>query len=151
MNYLEKYNFWLENEYFGEKAKEELRAISDNEKEIKDRFYKDLKFGTGGLRGKIAMGTNRMNIYTVSRATQGLADYLIEKAREQKDSQQYLNRGVVIARDCRHKSHEFAETIALVLNASNIKTYLFGNGLGDLGDVTGVRIRIWITHLQGLT
>ena len=125
MNYLEKYHFWLENEYFDEKAKAELRALDGNEEEIKDRFYKDLKFGTGGLRGKIAMGSNRMNIYTVSKATQGLADYLIEKAREQKDSQQYLNRGVVIARDCRHKSREFAETIALVLNASNIKAYLF--------------------------
>jgi len=125
LHYLEKYNFWLENEYFDEKAKEELRALDGNEEEIKDRFYKDLQFGTGGLRGKIGMGTNRMNIYTVSRATQGLADYLIEKAREQKDYQQYLNHGVVIARDCRHKSHEFAETIALVLNANNIKAYLF--------------------------
>jgi phosphoglucomutase len=125
MNYLKKYHFWLENEYFDEKAKAELRALAGNEKEIKDRFYKDLKFGTGGLRGKIGMGTNRINIYTVSKATQGLADYLIEKAGEQKDSQQYLNRGVVIAHDCRHKSREFAETIALVLNASNIKTYLF--------------------------
>ncbi len=125
MHYLEKYNFWLENEYFDEQAKEELRALAGNEEEIKDRFYKDLEFGTGGLRGKIGMGTNRMNIYTVSRATQGLADYLIEKAREQKDSQQYLNRGVVIAYDCRHKSREFAETTALVLNGNNIKAYLF--------------------------
>ncbi len=125
MNYLEKYNLWLKDPYFDEQAKEELRAIADNKEEIKDRFYKDLEFGTGGLRGKIGMGTNRMNIYTVSRATQGLADYLVEKAREQKDSQQYLNRGVVIAHDCRHKSREFAETIALVLNASNIKAHLF--------------------------
>lgn len=125
MNYLEKYNFWLKNKYFSDEAKEELRALDGNEEEIKDRFYKNLQFGTGGLRGKIAMGTNRMNIYTVSRATQGLADYLIEKAREKKDSQQYLNRGVVIAYDCRHKSREFSETIALVLNANNIKTYLF--------------------------
>ncbi|GAG70600.1 unnamed protein product, partial [marine sediment metagenome] len=125
MNYLEKYHFWLENEYFDEKAKAELCALTGNEEEIKDRFYKNLQFGTGGLRGKIGMGTNRMNIYTVSRATQGLADYLIEKAREQQDSQQYLNRGVVIAYDCRHKSREFAETTALVLNANNIKAYLF--------------------------
>ncbi|MBA7561136.1 phospho-sugar mutase [Candidatus Atribacteria bacterium 1244-E10-H5-B2] len=125
MNYLEKYHFWLENEYFDKQAKEELRALEGDEEEIKDRFYKNLEFGTGGLRGKIAMGTNRMNIYTVSRATQGLADYIIEKAWEQKDSQQYLNRGVVIAYDCRHKSREFSETIALVLNANNIKTYLF--------------------------
>jgi len=125
LNYSEKYHFWLENEYFSNEAKAELRALADDEEEIKDRFYKDLKFGTGGLRGKIGMGTNRMNIYTVSKVTQGLADYLNEKAREQKDSQKYLNRGVVIAYDCRHKSREFAETTALVLNANNIKTYLF--------------------------
>jgi phosphoglucomutase len=125
MHYLEKYHFWLENKHFSDEAKEELRALAGDEEEIKDRFYKDLKFGTGGLRGKIAMGTNRMNIYTVSRATQGLANYLIEKAREQKNPQQYLNRGVVIAYDPRHKSREFAETTALVFDASNIKTYLF--------------------------
>jgi phosphoglucomutase len=95
LNYSEKYKFWLENKYFDEKAKAELRALNGNEEEIKDRFYKDLEFGTGGLRGKIGMGTNRMNIYTVSRATQGLADYLVEKAREQKDSQQYLNRSLM--------------------------------------------------------
>lgn len=125
MNYLEKYHFWLENEYFDEQAKAELRALDGNEEEIKDRFYKDLEFGTGGLRGKIAMGTNRMNIYTVSRATQGLADYLIEESQKQPHPQNYLDRGVVIAYDCRHKSREFSETIALVLNANNIKTYLF--------------------------
>ncbi len=125
MHYLEKYRFWLKNKHFSDEAKEELRALAGNEEEIKDRFYKNLEFGTGGLRGKVAMGTNRMNTYTVSRATQGLADYLFEKAREQKDYQQYLNRGVVIAYDCRHKSREFSETIALVLNANNIKTYLF--------------------------
>jgi len=125
LNYLEKYHLWLENEYFDQQAKEELYALAGNEKEIKDRFYKDLEFGTGGLRGKIAMGTNRMNIYTVSRATQGLADYLIEESQKQPHPQEYLNRGVVIAYDCRHKSREFSETIALVLNANNIKTYLF--------------------------
>jgi phosphoglucomutase len=125
LNYLEKYNFWLENEYFNQQAKEELRALDGNEDEIKDRFYKDLEFGTGGLRGKIAMGTNRMNIYTVSRATQGLADYLIEESKKQPHPKGYLARGVVISHDCRHKSREFAETTALVLNANNIKTYLF--------------------------
>ncbi len=125
MNYLEKYNFWLENEYFSDEAKKELRTLEGNEEEIKNRFYKDLQFGTGGLRGKIAMGTNRMNIYTVSRATQGLANYLIEESQKQPCPQSYLARGVVIAYDCRHKSREFAETIALVLNASNIKTHLF--------------------------
>jgi len=125
LNYLEKYNFWLENEYFDQQAKEELSALEGNEEEIKDRFYKDLEFGTGGLRGKIGMGTNRMNIYTVSRATQGLADYLIEESQKQPHPKGHLARGVVIAHDCRHKSREFSETIALVLNANNIKTYLF--------------------------
>jgi phosphoglucomutase len=125
MHYLEKYKFWLKNEHFSDEAKEELRALDGNEEEIKDRFYKDLEFGTGGLRGKIAMGTNRMNIYTVSRATQGLADYLIEESQKQPHPQEYLARGVVIAHDCRHKSREFSETIALVLNANNIKAYLF--------------------------
>ena len=125
MNYLEKYNFWLKNKYFSDEAKEELRALAGNEEEIKDRFYKDLEFGTGGLRGKIAMGTNRMNIYTVSRATQGLADYLIQESKKQPYSKEYLAQGVIIAYDCRHKSREFSETIALVLNANNIKTHLF--------------------------
>jgi len=125
MHYFKKYHFWLENEYFNQQAKKELRALVGNEEEIKDRFYKDLEFGTGGLRGKIAMGTNRMNIYTVSRATQGLADYLIEELKKQCYPQEYLARGVVISHDCRHKSREFAETTALVLNANNIKTYLF--------------------------
>jgi phosphoglucomutase len=128
LNYLEKYHFWLENEYFDQKAKEELRAIDGDEEEIKDRFYKDLEFGTGGLRGKIAMGTNRMNIYTVSRTTQGLANYLLEESLKDPHSlypQNYLDQGVVIAYDCRHKSREFAETVALVLNANNFKTFLF--------------------------
>jgi phosphoglucomutase len=128
MSYLEKYYFWLENEYFDEPAKAELRALSGNKEEIKDRFYKDLEFGTGGLRGKIAMGTNRMNIYTVSRTTQGLANYLIAESQKDYHSlypQNYLDRGVVIAYDCRHKSREFAEAAALVLNANNIKTFIF--------------------------
>jgi len=125
LNYLEKYNFWLKNKYFSKEAKEELRALDGKEEEIKDRFYKDLEFGTGGLRGKIGMGTNRMNIYTVSKATQGLADYLIKESKKQSHPQEYLDRGVVIAHDCRHKSREFAETIALVLNANNLKSYLF--------------------------
>ena len=128
MSYLEKYYFWLENNYFDEKAKEELRSIAGNDEEIKDRFYKDLEFGTGGLRGKIAMGTNRMNIYTVSRTTEGLANYLLEESPKDPHSlysQNYLDRSVVIAYDCRHKSREFAETVALVLNANNFKTFLF--------------------------
>ena len=121
MNYLEKYHFWLKNKYFSEETKAELHALAGNKKEIEDRFYKDLQFGTGGLRGKIAMGTNRMNIYTISRATQGLADYLIQKGTS------FASQGVVIAYDSRHKSPEFAKTAALVLNANNIKTFLFEN------------------------
>lgn len=133
MDYLEKYKFWLENEYFSEEAKAELRAIATDEEEIKDRFYKELEFGTGGLRGKIAIGTNRMNIYTVSRVTQGLANYLIEKAQEEIRKEEnippleYLQKGVVIAYDCRHQSREFAETTALVLAANHIKVYLFSD------------------------
>ena len=119
MNYLKKYHFWLKNEYFDEQAKSELKSIAKDKKEIEDRFYKDLEFGTGGLRGKIGMGTNRMNIYTVSRSTQGLADYLIQKDLS------YPAQGVVIAYDSRHKSPEFAKTAALVLAANNIKTFLF--------------------------
>jgi len=119
MNYLKKYSFWLDNKYFDQEAKAELKSIEGNEKEIEDRFYKDLEFGTGGLRGKIGMGTNRMNIYTVSRATQGLANYIIKRRQE------WAKRGVVIAYDSRHKSPEFAKTAALVLAANNIKTYLF--------------------------
>jgi len=80
LNYLEKYNFWLNNKYFSDEAKKELRALEGNEEEIKDRFYKDLQFGTGGLRGKIGMGTNRMNIYTVSKATQGLAELSYQRS-----------------------------------------------------------------------
>jgi phosphoglucomutase len=100
MSYLKKYRFWLKNEYFDQEAKAELESIEDNDKEIEDRFYKDLEFGTGGLRGKIAMGTNRMNIYTVSRTTQGLANYLLEESPKDPHSlypQNYLGRGVVIA------------------------------------------------------
>ena len=79
MDFLEKYNDWLEDENIDDETKEELRAIKDDKKEIEDRFYKDLEFGTGGLRGIVGAGTNRMNKYTVAKATQGLADYLIEK------------------------------------------------------------------------
>jgi len=125
LNYLEKYHFWLDNKYFSEDVKEELHTISNNEEEIKDRFYKDLQFGTGGLRGKIGMGTNRMNVYTVSRATQGLAQYIINESKKHPKPENYLHRGVVIAHDCRHKSREFAETAALVLNANGIKAFLF--------------------------
>lgn len=119
MEYREKYNDWLENEYFDEITKEELRAIKDDEKEIEDRFYRDLTFGTAGLRGKIGAGTNRMNKYTVALTTQGLANVILNKGQEAMDM------GVAIAYDVRKFSDEFAEIAARVLAGSGIKTYLF--------------------------
>ena len=89
MSYKEQYDFWLEDVYFDEKTKEELRGIAGDEKEIEERFYKELEFGTGGLRGVIGAGTNRMNIYTVRKATQGLANYIISQGGKE--------RGVAIA------------------------------------------------------
>lgn len=118
MNYMEKYNHWLESDYFDEETKQELRSITD-EKEIEDRFYTDLKFGTAGLRGKIGAGTNRMNRYTVSLATQGLAQTIKNKGKEA------MARGVAIAYDVRQYSDMFAEIAARVLAANGIKAYLF--------------------------
>ena len=117
MSYAEQYKFWLEDAYFDEQTKEELKGIADNEKEIEDRFYKELEFGTGGLRGVIGAGTNRMNIYTVRKATQGLANYII--------SQGGKDRGVAIAYDSRRMSPEFADEAALCLAANGIKAYVF--------------------------
>ena len=117
MDYKEIYNQWLENPYFDEATKEELKAIKDDENEIKERFYMDLEFGTAGLRGIIGAGTNRMNIYVVRRATQGLANYI---AKVDKKSQ-----GVAIAYDSRHLSPEFAQEAALCLAANGIKAYIF--------------------------
>ncbi|EOC99299.1 phospho-sugar mutase [Caldisalinibacter kiritimatiensis] len=119
MSYMDKYELWLNSEYFDDETKEELASIKNNEKEIEDRFYKDLEFGTGGLRGKIGAGTNRINKYTVARATQGLANYIIQKGNEN------VKKGVAIAHDSRYKSREFAKTAALVLAANGIKSYLF--------------------------
>ena len=115
MNYMEKYNQWLNSAEIDVVIKEELRNITD-EKEIEDRFYKDLEFGTGGLRGVIGAGTNRMNIHTVSKATQGFANYL---------NKSFENPSVAIAYDSRNMSKEFAEASALTLCANNIKVYLF--------------------------
>ncbi|AZR73913.1 phosphoglucomutase [Anoxybacter fermentans] len=119
MDYIKKYNEWLNSSYIDEKTKEELLKIKDNEAEIKERFYCDLEFGTGGLRGIIGPGTNRMNKYTVRKATQGLANYI------KKLGDEALNRGVAIAYDSRHYSSEFALETASVLNANGIKTYIF--------------------------
>lgn len=117
MSYKDTYNDWLQNPYFDEATKEELRAIADDEKEIEDRFYRQLEFGTGGLRGVIGAGTNRMNIYTVRQATQGLANYILSQNGQEK--------GVAIAYDSRIMSPEFATEAALCLNANGIKTYRF--------------------------
>ena len=117
MDYKEVYEQWIANPYFDEATKEELKSIAEDENEIKERFYMDLEFGTAGLRGIIGAGTNRMNIYVVRRATQGLANYI---AKVDKKS-----RGVAIAYDSRHMSPEFAQEAALCLAANGIKAYIF--------------------------
>lgn len=117
MNYRQEYETWCSDTYFDEKTKDELKALKGNEAEIEDRFYRKLEFGTGGLRGVIGAGTNRMNIYTVRQATQGLANYIISQNGQEK--------GVAIAHDSRIMSPEFAREAALCLNANGIKTYLF--------------------------
>lgn len=117
MGYLENYKKWCSDEYFDEKTREELKSIQGDEAEIEDRFYRQLEFGTGGLRGVIGAGTNRMNIYTVRQATQGLANYILSQKGQEK--------GVAIAFDSRIMSPEFAKEAALCLNANGIKAYLF--------------------------
>ncbi|MDO4340068.1 MAG: phospho-sugar mutase [Eubacteriales bacterium] len=117
MDYRDVYKSWCEDPYFDESTRAELRALEGNEAEIKDRFYRRLAFGTGGLRGVIGAGTNRMNIYTVRQATQGLANYI--------NAQNGGEKGVAIAYDSRIMSREFAREAALCLNANGIRTYLF--------------------------
>ncbi|KAJ49415.1 phosphoglucomutase [Clostridium tetanomorphum] len=119
MNYKEKYNLWLNSNYIDKETKEELKCISSKDNDIKDRFYRELEFGTGGLRGVIAAGSNRMNIYTVRKATQGLANYL--KNKYEKDI------SVAIAYDSRIMSKEFAKTTAEVLSANNISVNIFSS------------------------
>ena len=117
MDYMKEYENWLTASVFDEATKKELEAIKGNDNEIKDRFYKSLEFGTGGLRGVIGAGINRMNIYTVRRASQGLANYIIKNNGQDK--------GVAIAFDSRNMSIEFSREAALTLNANGIKTYRF--------------------------
>ena len=117
MGYREEYEFWLEDSYFDAKTKEELRAIATDEKEIEERFYRELEFGTGGLRGVIGAGTNRMNVYTIRKATQGLANYILKQGGADK--------GVAIAYDSRFMSPEFAQEAALCMAANGIKAYVF--------------------------
>ena len=117
MDYQKRYREWLGNDYFDADTKAELTAIKENDNEIKERFYKDLEFGTAGLRGVIGAGTNRMNIYTVRKATQGLANYILKNGAQ--------SRGVAIAYDSRRMSPEFADESALCLAANGIKAYVF--------------------------
>ena len=140
-DYMTIYKEWLENPYFDEATKEELRAIEGDENEIKERFYMDLEFGTAGLRGIIGAGINRMNIYTVRRATQGLANYIIKQGGAAK--------GVAIAFDSRHMSPEFAMEAAMTLAANGIKAYKFESlrptpelsfAVRELGCVAGINI-----------
>lgn len=119
MDAKKRYEDWLENPYFDENTKNELRRIADDEKEIEERFYKELEFGTGGLRGIIGAGTNRMNIYTVRKATQGLANFILKENAEKK--------GVAVAFDSRNMSLEFAQEAALCLAANGIKAYVFSS------------------------
>ena len=141
MSYMETYREWCTNPYFSEETRAELEAIKDNEAEIEDRFYRQLEFGTGGLRGVIGAGTNRMNIYTVRQATQGLANYIISQNGQEK--------GVAIAHDSRIMSPEFAEEAALCLNANGIRAYVFDSlrptpelsfAVRELGCVSGIVI-----------
>ena len=115
--YQEKYEEWCNNPIFDEETKKELLAMKNDETEKKDSFYKDLEFGTAGLRGIVGVGTNRMNKYTVGKATQGLAQYIVKKGKQ--------DRGVAIAYDSRHMSTEFSKQAALILNANGVKTYIF--------------------------
>ncbi|NLL79554.1 MAG: phospho-sugar mutase [Clostridiales bacterium] len=117
MSYQEQFNFWLEDDYFDQETKNELLAIRNDEKEVEDRFYKELEFGTGGLRGVIGAGTNRMNVYTVRKATQGLANYIIKQNGQDK--------GIAIAYDSRFMSPEFADEAARCMAANGIKAYVF--------------------------
>ena len=139
MSYMDEYKFWLEDDYFDADTKAELKALEGNDKEIEDRFYKELEFGTGGLRGVIGAGTNRITVYTVRKATQGLANYIIKMGGADK--------GVAIAYDSRFMSPEFADVAALCLAANGIKAYVFDElrptpelsfALRTLGCISGI-------------
>ena len=141
-DYKKIYQEWLENPYFDEETKKELRALEGNEKEIKERFYMDLEFGTAGLRGVIGAGINRMNIYTVRRATQGLANYIIKQGGAAK--------GVAIAFDSRHMSPEFAMEAAMTLAANGIKAYKFESP-GSISRPATIRRNTTATRFTGRT
>ncbi len=141
MEYKEIYENWCENTFFDDQTRKELKEIKENEKEIEDRFYKELEFGTAGLRGIMGAGTNRMNEYIVGKATQGLANFIKKENGQEK--------GVVIAYDSRNNSKKFSEIASLVLNANGIKTYVFENiapvpelsySIRKLGTIAGIMI-----------
>ena len=119
--YIERYNSWINSSKLNEKELKELKDIENNEKEIEYRFGKDLEFGTAGMRGLIGLGTNMMNLYTVKRATQGLAEHIKALGKHAMD------KGVVISYDTRRMSYDFAVASAIVLVSNGIKTYLFGD------------------------
>lgn len=120
MDYKNNYEMWLNSPYFDEQTKEELLNIKDDEKEIQDRFYKNLEFGTGGLRGIIGAGTNRINIYTVRRATLGILNYIMKTQGEEGKQ-----KGIIIAHDSRYMSREFCIEVAKTLSAYGVKAYIF--------------------------
>ncbi|MGM0368912.1 MAG: phospho-sugar mutase [Bacillota bacterium] len=141
MGYKEKYQNWLSSDYFDQSTKQELEAIADNEEEIEERFYTDLDFGTGGMRGVIGAGTNRINKYTIRKATQGLANYIGKNGNKEN--------GVAISHDNRRKSRKFATEVALVLAANGIKAYLFDDlrptpelsyAVRELGTTAGIMV-----------
>ena len=141
MDYRNLYEEWLSNEYFDQATRDELLSIKDDENEIKERFYTELEFGTAGLRGVIGAGLNRMNIYTVRKATQGLANYILKVGKAEK--------GVAIAYDSRRMSPEFADEAALCLGANGIKAYVFESlrptpelsyAVRKLGCIAGINI-----------
>lgn len=143
MDYMKKYQEWLDSDFIDDETKEELKSLESNKEEIQDRFYQDLKFGTAGLRGKIGAGTNRMNKYTVALATQGLAQTIIDHGKEA------MEKGVAISYDVRHKSDEFAKITAEVLAANGIKVYTYDQitptpvlsyTIRHLGTISGVMI-----------
>ena len=141
MDYKQAYEKWCNDPYFDEATREELKSLAGDEKEIEDRFYRTLEFGTAGLRGVIGAGTNRMNVYTVRQATQGLANYIL--------SQNGQNKGVAIAHDSRLMADEFTDAAALCLAANGIKAYVFKSlrpvpelsfAVRELGCIAGIVI-----------
>ena len=149
--YQEEYKRWLAADLQDADLNPELSKIEGNDEEIKDRFAVALKFGTAGLRGVLGAGTNRMNVYTVRQATQGLANYILEQGTQDK--------GVAISYDSRRMSDEFSLQTALILNANGIKTYLFESlrpvpelsfAVRQLGATAGIMITTKIQRIQGL-